>query len=486
MQTCKIFYSWQSDLPNPTNRGFIQTALEKAIKSIRNDESIQVEPAIDRDTQGVPGSPDIANTIFDKIDQAAVFVCDVSIVGDILIKNQDKEPRPTPNPNVLIELGYAFKSLGPERVIMVMNTEFGEPEKLPFDLRMKRVLTYKVTKELENKANERKKIEKIFKDALSSSIKEDILQKNNETTTSPSIVEQAIIAVENDKPNQELLVRKFMEYLVDQLDAIAPDFKEPVGDQMIIDSIDKTVDIAVEFSRLAEMIASMKASDAAMSLYKGFEEIINRYSTPDGFEGRFYELAFDFYKFIGHEFFVIFFSFLIREQRWDIVAETLSEYFYCKNPYTHKYETRPFTEISSYLKSLRYRNQRLNLNRVSIHADLLNERHTEGKLSKIVPMEQFIDAYFFLFIRAEINKSEEHLLMYWNPFIFIYIQKIPRYFIEADRYKNAARILEPLNIESVEELRKSMIDITSQIRERFAHGCPLTLAYFNPQAIGTK
>ena len=65
-----IFYSWQSDLPNATNWGFIQDALEKAARAIRNDDSLEVQPTIDRDTSGVPGSPDIAQTIFSKIDQA--------------------------------------------------------------------------------------------------------------------------------------------------------------------------------------------------------------------------------------------------------------------------------------------------------------------------------------------------------------------------------------------------------------------------------
>ena len=47
-----VFYSWQSDLPNRTNRSFIQQALENIAKSIRADDSIDVEPVIDRDTQG--------------------------------------------------------------------------------------------------------------------------------------------------------------------------------------------------------------------------------------------------------------------------------------------------------------------------------------------------------------------------------------------------------------------------------------------------
>src|SRR5260221_3957531 len=101
-----IFYSWQSDLPNATNRGFIQTALEKAVKALTTDGTVDVQPVIDRDTQGIPGAPDIAKAIFTKIDAADVFVADVSIVVG------QNEGRPMPNPNVLFELGYSLKALG--------------------------------------------------------------------------------------------------------------------------------------------------------------------------------------------------------------------------------------------------------------------------------------------------------------------------------------------------------------------------------------
>src|SRR6266852_4646548 len=122
-----VFYSWQSDLPNRTNRGFIEQALEKAIKAVRSSLVIEKDERpsdadilIDRDTQGVAGSPDIAYTIFDKIQNAAIFVGDVSII------NSHRKPstegfRPTPNPNILIELGYAANHLGWGNIICVFN-----------------------------------------------------------------------------------------------------------------------------------------------------------------------------------------------------------------------------------------------------------------------------------------------------------------------------------------------------------------------------
>lgn len=93
----RIFYSWQSDLPNNTNRAFINNALEKAIKEIISDNSFSIIPFLDRDTAGLAGSPDISASIFQKIDASSVFVCDVSIINKLSSDN-----RATPNPNVLI------------------------------------------------------------------------------------------------------------------------------------------------------------------------------------------------------------------------------------------------------------------------------------------------------------------------------------------------------------------------------------------------
>ncbi len=141
----KIFYSWQSDLPNKTNRGFIRDALEKAAKSFRNNEEVEESPRVDSDTKNEPGSPNIVESIFRKIDECHIFVCDVSIV------NSGDSARLTPNPNVLIELGYAIKHLGFKKIILVFNTSYGELENLPFDLRHNRILTYYRSKDQDDK-----------------------------------------------------------------------------------------------------------------------------------------------------------------------------------------------------------------------------------------------------------------------------------------------------------------------------------------------
>lgn len=133
-----IFYSWQSDAPNSINRTFIGRALEDAAKNLNRSEDADVEDAVrlDQDTQDVPGSPPIVDTILAKIAACDVFVPDVTFMPA-------SGGRRTPNPNVMIEYGYALKALGPERIVAVMNTYFGEEAELPFDMRHRRFpLTY--------------------------------------------------------------------------------------------------------------------------------------------------------------------------------------------------------------------------------------------------------------------------------------------------------------------------------------------------------
>ncbi|MBD2104947.1 hypothetical protein [Leptolyngbya sp. FACHB-261] len=486
MPECKVFYSWQSDLPNSTNRGFIEKALENAVKSIRNDESIEVEPVVDRDTTGVPGSPDIASTIFAKIEQTHIFVCDISII------NSGSQFRPTPNPNVLIELGYAIKTLGPERIVMIMNTAFGVPEHLPFDLRMRRVITYKIPEAPTEKASERRQLETKLVAALDTIFTDHRLQTVGKIIQPISIGEQARIAVENTQPNQEVLTRKFMTDLVERLDSIAPSLTEVVSDQMIIDAIGQTIELGVEFSHLAEAIASMSALNAATAMYRGFEEVLNRYGTPTGFAGSFYKQAFDFYKFVGHEFFVMFFSFLIREEQWEIITKILDEDLYVERPYDYsKPDNVPFTYICSPLDSLENRRQRLNLNTISVHADLLNERHTQGDLAEVVPMQQFINADCFLFLRAELQPYTISAFSGWAAWSIIYVKQPPRYLIEAYRIKNAQKLLAPLKMDNVEMLRDRMIEITPKLDQAFRQNVSLyfrkhPLGDFSPQDIGSR
>ncbi|MBL8991726.1 MAG: hypothetical protein JNM63_00200 [Spirochaetia bacterium] len=153
MDSPSIFYSWQSDTSAAANRSLIGNALENVAREIRADRAVALMPEVTRDTQGAPVSPDIADTILAKIDAAAI------VVADVTLTNQGPDGKRTPNSNVVFEVGYAFKSLGPDRIILVMNTAFGIPEDLPFDLRKRRALTYRSEPNATGRADARKELE---------------------------------------------------------------------------------------------------------------------------------------------------------------------------------------------------------------------------------------------------------------------------------------------------------------------------------------
>jgi hypothetical protein len=135
----RVFYSWQSD--RGQNRNFVRSALRAAIKELRQDlalDEAQRDITLDQDTQGLPGSPAIADAILTKIRSADVFVGDLTFIdGDAGTDAPDKTRR-TPNPNVMLEYGYALHALGDAKIIGVFNEAYGSPQQLPFDLAHRR------------------------------------------------------------------------------------------------------------------------------------------------------------------------------------------------------------------------------------------------------------------------------------------------------------------------------------------------------------
>lgn len=201
-----IFYSWQSDLLGKYNRNFISDCLQKAIKNLNRSEDFILELNLDRDTKGEPGTPDIVSTIFKKIAASSLFVCDISII------NQESQLRKTPNPNVLLELGFAASVLGWENVICIYNTGFGKVEDLPFDLKFRRPILYQY-----DDANQKDKdgLIKQLEEAIKNSNPENVEEKRKIRKAFVNETDSAIkIAIEKPeyweyKLCEELMISNF-------------------------------------------------------------------------------------------------------------------------------------------------------------------------------------------------------------------------------------------------------------------------------------
>lgn len=132
----KIFWSWQSDAPKRETRDVIQVALYAAIRDIAAELDLVKAPRVEVDqaAKGVIGVAPIAETILEKIDDSSIFVGDITAVAMI---GRGRDRKLLPNPNVMLELGYARRALGMNRLIPVFNRAIRSMrfEDLPFDLR---------------------------------------------------------------------------------------------------------------------------------------------------------------------------------------------------------------------------------------------------------------------------------------------------------------------------------------------------------------
>lgn len=158
-----IFYSWQSDLPGSETRNIIQDSIKDAVRLLRDTVDIEA----DRDTKGEFGSPDIAQTIFSKIDDCNIFVADVSAVCryEATDKDGNKKVKYMPNPNVMLELGYATHVVGWDNVICVLNADYGAPKDMPFDIASRRLTPFSL-KDGKSKGEIKRYIKGVIQDTV--------------------------------------------------------------------------------------------------------------------------------------------------------------------------------------------------------------------------------------------------------------------------------------------------------------------------------
>jgi hypothetical protein len=128
MKEFVVFYAWQSDTEPRFNRHFIRAALDLAAKAISADATIGVSVRIDADTEGVLGHVPVTDTLLKKIAACNAFVPDLTFVA------KTRGGKLVPNPNVLLEYGYALRAKSYSLMIPVMNSAYGPPEQLPFDM----------------------------------------------------------------------------------------------------------------------------------------------------------------------------------------------------------------------------------------------------------------------------------------------------------------------------------------------------------------
>ncbi|HEY4940596.1 MAG TPA: hypothetical protein VII56_04160 [Rhizomicrobium sp.] len=452
-----VFYSWQSDLPNATNRGFIQQSLEIAAGQIAADKSVEIEPVIDRDTQGVSGSPDISATIFAKIATADVFVADVSIIA------KPRKGRPTPNPNVMIELGYALRARGPDKVLMVFNEAYGKISDLPFDLKMRRIIAYNEPEKNADRATGRKALAGKLEAALRTAL------ATGEEEAEPSLVGPALVAIENAEPKRILLLRRALGDILARLDAKQPKMPRVGGTiDDLLKALNESQEAVADVARLSETVAVMSDQDAALEIYRWFGAVLERYDLPRNFSGQYNNADFDYFKFLGYEMFTGLVAVLVREGRWTLLQHLLGE------PIPVKYVRRSegpgsvmWDRLSDYPPMLwGYGEQK---GRLSFQADLIQARHTKGAPATAVSFDDFVEADYLLYLRTWGALSPNNG-QHWRPWCFPYLEHVPMFLRVAERKSVATQLAKTLGASDNKDLKELIVKSFPTLRQMFQRG----------------
>jgi hypothetical protein len=159
----RIFYSWISDPHRQDNRMFVHRALTETLRQAAEQVGASAEQAEVLQCDRFDTPTDIARFIVETIPTCHALVADVSFIN---FPGEDQTRR-TPNPNAMFELGLATQCLGPGKVILVFNTDSGDPANLPFDVRNHVVLTWSGSEPPARLARAlRDPVETVFRDYL--------------------------------------------------------------------------------------------------------------------------------------------------------------------------------------------------------------------------------------------------------------------------------------------------------------------------------
>lgn len=124
-----LFFSYQSDTRYEYQ--FIKNILEKEVTQDLLD--VGIELTVDCGMRGTSGNPNLSDTMLKKGEECDIFLADLTYVASF--KNYKGEDKYVPNPNVMLELGHAWNYHGINHVIFIQNTDYGDAENLPVDLK---------------------------------------------------------------------------------------------------------------------------------------------------------------------------------------------------------------------------------------------------------------------------------------------------------------------------------------------------------------
>ena len=236
-----------------------------------------------------------------------------------------------------------------------------------------------------------------------------ILEETSISLGTTARFHQAMEALRQDKPAAVGICREYFDTFAENLERlrIIPTSEKEFDDQ-VVESLELFLPYRNEFVDLVMAIAKYRADTAIYgTIHSFFESILPYVHWPAGqssWDGR----SADNFKFILDELFIYTIAAFLKNERFDAVNELLQQdyYFSADSPDAPEDRMVPYKFFNCFAESLVDRNKRLRLQRLSLTADLFQERAKRRELS----FSDIMQADFILYLRSELSAPSEGLI----------------------------------------------------------------------------
>lgn len=227
---------------------------------------------------------------------------------------------------------------------------------------------------------------------------------------------RAISAIKENKPFLSGALDEYLTTFVSNLEKFRITDKDGEFDDQVIDNLEKFIPYRNEAISLFIALAQYAPTEEViLKLHRFFESLIPYMNKPENVNS-WSEWDFDNFKFIVQELFLYLIAILIKHEKFSEVNLLLNQEYYVPDQSDYGKDAMVgYDALQVHLRSLDYRNTRLKLNRVSLHADLLEQRSKHSGIE----FRYLMQADFVLFMRGEIQQSDFYSR--WFPVTLVYI-----------------------------------------------------------------
>ncbi|KAA8561428.1 hypothetical protein FX985_01480 [Pseudomonas extremaustralis] len=249
--------------------------------------------------------------------------------------------------------------------------------------------------------------------------KPSYLERENTAITLVTSAEhrRALDAIKNDRTYADAAIGDYLKILAEGIEQFR--IQKPSSDEydeLVVKSIEDFLSYRNEAIELFSTIGRYRdTSDTRRHVHRFFERLLPYLERPQSVT-QWNDIDFDNFRFIVHELFLYAVTALVKEEKFEFATNLLATPFYVPGRSDYGLDvTVGFESFRTSAATFDYRNKRLNLRRISLRADYLEQRcHSSG-----FTMQELMQTDFLLFLRSNAVKAVHTFP--WFPETLLYL-----------------------------------------------------------------